>query len=63
LNRKDLISVKFFRTARKNTYWWIHDIKIKELSNFTKPNIQEMKYDFKEKGNYLVFLRAFYNRK
>lgn len=43
------------------TYWWIHDIKIKELSEYTKPNIVKSEYEFKKSGMYKVFVRSFHN--
>lgn len=43
------------------TYWWIHDMKLKELAEETKPNVAKSKYDFKKPGRYAIFVRTFQN--
>ncbi len=45
----------------ETTYWWIHDLKIKDLSEFTKPNIFSQKYTFKTVWKHEVYARIFDN--
>jgi hypothetical protein len=47
----------------KKTYWWIHDIKIKDLSKYTKPNIQNNTFTLPQTGTYRVGIRYFQNIK
>lgn len=47
----------------KMSYWWIHNMNLKELEVYTKPNIQKTTYDFQDKWKYNLFIRIFENIK
>lgn len=43
------------------SYWWIHDIKIKDMKQYTKENIQTINYKINKTWKYKVFTRTFDN--
>jgi hypothetical protein len=49
------------RKADRETHWWLHDLKVKDLWAYTLPNIQTVPYTFKDTGKYSVFVRSFQN--
>jgi len=42
-------------------YWWIHDMVLKDMHEYVKPNIISGAYDFKKTGKYTVIARVFRN--
>ena len=48
---------------KQDTYWWIHDIKLNDLEEYKKDNIQKLEYDFKAPGIYNIYARVFKNTK
>jgi hypothetical protein len=58
-----LFKLMSLEKPNKETFWWIHNIKLNDLEEYKKDNIQEMKYNFKKKWKYRVYARVFKNIK
>lgn len=43
-------------------YWWIHDLEIKDLGNYMKPNVINLKKGIQKPGKYKVLARVFHNQ-
>jgi len=56
-------SFNTLQNPSKKVYWFIHDIKLKELEKETKENVVNMDYDFKKTWEYYVLSRSFDNIK
>jgi hypothetical protein len=58
-----LFELNSLQNPEQKSFWWIHDMKMKDLSAYTKPNIQNTTYRFSASGSYKVFIRTFDNIK
>lgn len=54
------INILSMQNTIKDTYFWIHNFKIYDISDYTSPNILEVPINHKEANNqYRVLIRAF----
>ena len=59
------IKIQFWVWQNNETesYYWIDDIKVYDLTRYTKPNDLKIDFSIKESGNYKFFVRYFKNEK
>lgn len=56
--RIDLLT---FQRSEQKTYWWIHDLEIRDLSEIAEPNIETVTIE-REAGDYHIYARVFESR-
>lgn len=60
---KDTHSIKIeilsLQKPKKNTYWWLHDISLKDLVNHKTKNTLHWTYHFPKAWMYKIFMRSF----
>ncbi|MCK5123111.1 MAG: hypothetical protein KAQ87_03110 [Candidatus Pacebacteria bacterium] len=60
---KAKIQIWTLQNEEKESYYWIDDMKIYDLNEFTEPNILEIPFKIKESDYYHLFIRNFQNEK
>lgn len=59
--KKMIFELNTLENPKTKSYWFLHDVQMRDMWEYTKPNIQSLDHEFKKTWKYKIFTRTFDN--